>query len=67
MLEHEANMFHADDINSDGNNESELHGYGLRPQPRGRTDLNGFNSALWMGLGWVLLVLALLFPFPWWW
>ena len=38
-----------------------------RPQPRRRTDLIGFNSALWMGLGWVLLVLALVFPFPWWW
>jgi hypothetical protein len=60
-------MSHTDDINSDGNNESERYGYRLRPQPRRRTDLIGFNSTLWMGLGWVLLVLALVFPFPWWW
>ena len=39
----------------------------FRPQPRRRSDLMGFNSTLWMGLGWVILVLALVFPFPWWW
>jgi hypothetical protein len=27
----------------------------------------GFNSTLWMGFGWVILILALVFPFPWWW
>jgi len=27
----------------------------------------GFNSTLWMGLGWVILILAVVFPFPWWW
>ena len=39
----------------------------LWPQPRRRTDLMGFNSTLWMGVGWVILILALVFPFPWWW
>jgi hypothetical protein len=38
----------------------------LRPQPRRRTDLMGFNSTLWMALGW-LIVILLLFPFPWAW
>jgi hypothetical protein len=38
----------------------------LRPRPRRRTDLMGFNSSWWMGFGWALLVLALTFPFPWW-
>ena len=39
----------------------------VRPQPRRRTDLMGFNSTWWMAVGWVLLILVLLFPFPWWW
>jgi hypothetical protein len=40
--------------------------YHLRPEPRRRSDLMGFNSSWWMGFGWALLVLALTFPFPWW-
>jgi hypothetical protein len=60
-------MSHTQGGNSDGNNESDQRRYDLRPQPSHRTDLMGFNSTLWMGLGWVLLVLALVFPFPWWW
>jgi hypothetical protein len=60
-------MSHTQDVNSDSNNESERRRYDLGPQSRRRTDLMGFNSTVWMGLGWVLLVLALLFPFPWWW
>ena len=39
----------------------------LRPQPRRRTDLMGFNSAVWMALGWVIVILLLVFPFPWAW
>jgi hypothetical protein len=26
-----------------------------------------FNSTLWMALGWAILVLVVVFPFPWWW
>ena len=37
----------------------------LRPQPRRRTDLMGFNSTLWMALGWLIVILLLVFPFPW--
>ena len=39
----------------------------LRPQPRRRTDLMGFNSTLWMALGWLIVILLLVFPFPWAW
>jgi hypothetical protein len=41
--------------------------YHLRPEPPRRTDFMGFNSTWWMAVGWVLLILVLLFPFPWWW
>jgi hypothetical protein len=37
----------------------------VRPQPRRRTDLMGFNSTWWMALGWLIVILLLLFPFPW--
>jgi len=60
-------MSRTQDANIDGNSKSGPRRRDLRPQPRRRTDLMGFNSTLWMGLGWVLLVLALVFPFPWWW
>ena len=60
-------MSHTQDINSDGSDESGRRTDDLRPQPRRRTDLMGFNSTIWMGLGWVVLVLALVFPFPWGW
>ena len=39
----------------------------LRPQPRRRTDLMGFNATLWMALGWLVVILLLVFPFPWAW
>jgi hypothetical protein len=41
--------------------------YHLRPQPRRRTDLMGFNSTWWMALGWLIVILLLVFPFPWAW
>jgi hypothetical protein len=41
--------------------------YHLRPEPPRRTDFMGLNSTWWMAVGWVLLILVLLFPFPWWW
>jgi hypothetical protein len=39
--------------------------YQVRPQPRRRSDLMGFNSRLWMALGWLIVILLLVFPFPW--
>ena len=41
--------------------------YDLRPEPRCRTDFMGFNSTWWMAVGWLLLILLLVFPSPWWW
>ena len=35
---------------------------GVRPEPRDRTDHSPWTSAL----GWLLVILALIFPFPWW-
>jgi hypothetical protein len=55
------------DISRNANDKRGRRWHYLRPQTRRRTDLMGFNSTLWMGLGWALLVLALVFPFPWWW
>ena len=40
--------------------------YHLRPKPRRRTDLWGFNSAWWMALGWPLLIVLAISPWPWW-
>jgi hypothetical protein len=47
-------MSRTHDDNSDGNEDR-------------RRRVTGFGSTLWMGLGWVILILALVFPFPWWW
>lgn len=41
--------------------------YHLRPQPRRRTDVMGFNSTWWMVVGWVIVFLLVVYPFPWWW
>ena len=51
----------------DGHHDDGRRWHDLRPQPRRRSDLLGINSTLWMGLGWVIVILALVFPFPWWW
>jgi hypothetical protein len=40
--------------------------YHLRPEPRRRTDLWGFNSTWWMALGWPLLIFFAISPWPWW-
>ena len=40
--------------------------YHLRPKPARRTDLWGFNSTWWMVLGWPLLVVFAISPWPWW-
>jgi hypothetical protein len=41
--------------------------YHIQPEPRRRTDFMGFNSTWWMALGWLLLLIVVAFPFPWWW
>ena len=41
--------------------------YRLRPEPRRRTDFMGVNSTWWMALGWLVLLIVVAFPFPWWW
>jgi hypothetical protein len=41
--------------------------YHLRPEPRRRTDFMGFNSTWWMAVGWVIVFLLVVYPFPWWW
>ena len=38
----------------------------FRPAPRRRTDLMGVNSKWWMALGWLILILLVTFPFPFW-
>jgi hypothetical protein len=40
--------------------------YQLRPKPRRRTDLFGFNSTWWMALGWTILIVLAIVPIPWW-
>jgi hypothetical protein len=25
------------------------------------------SSAAWMAVGWILLIVVVVFPFPWWW
>jgi hypothetical protein len=42
--------------------------YHLRPEPRRRSDLMGFNSTLWMVLIWALIIIIVLVisPWPWW-
>jgi hypothetical protein len=39
----------------------------LRPQPRRRTDLMGFNSMWWMAAVWTIVIVVAFFPFPGWW
>jgi hypothetical protein len=41
--------------------------YHLRPEPRRRIDVMGFNSTWWMALVWLVVILVAVFPFPWWW
>ena len=40
--------------------------YRLRPKPRRGTDFMGFNATWWMALGWVGLLIVIVFPSPWW-
>ena len=40
--------------------------YHLRSEPRRRADLMGFSSTLWMAVGWLIVIVLIFFPFPWW-
>lgn len=51
----------------EGFDDRERRWYQLRPKPRRRTDLWGFNSTWWMALGWPLLIVFAISPWPWWW
>lgn len=59
-------MSRTQDVSRDGDNESRPRRHDLTPQPGHRNDRMGFSSTLWMALAWVILILALVFPFPWW-
>jgi hypothetical protein len=51
----------------DGGDDHGRRRYDLQPEPRGRTDFMGLNSTWWMALGWLVLLIVVAFPFPWWW
>ena len=40
--------------------------YHLRPEPRRRSDLMGFNSTWWMVVAWALVTVLIVLPLPWW-
>lgn len=40
--------------------------YHLRPEPRRRSDLMGFNSTWWMVVVWALVIVLIVLPLPWW-
>ena len=40
--------------------------YHVRPQPRRRTDLMGINSTWWMALLWLIVIVLVVYPGPWW-
>jgi hypothetical protein len=41
--------------------------YQLRAEPRRRTDFMGLKAKWWMALGWLVVLIVVAFPFPWWW
>jgi hypothetical protein len=41
--------------------------YHLRPEPRRRSDLMGFNSTWWMVAVWALIIVLIVSPWPWGW
>jgi hypothetical protein len=58
-------MTRENEIESIGNRGRRWHH--LRPRPRRRSDLMGFNSMWWMALAWVLVIVLIIYPFPLWW
>ena len=53
-----------DDADADARGRS---WYQLRPELRCWMDFMGFNSTWWMALGWLVVLIVVAFPFPWWW
>jgi hypothetical protein len=51
---------------TDATDDRQRRWYHLRPKPRRRTDLWGFNSTWWMVLGLPLLIFFGVSPWPWW-
>jgi hypothetical protein len=41
--------------------------YHLRPEPRRRTDFMGVNSTWWMAVVWLIVIVLVVSPYPWWW
>jgi hypothetical protein len=62
---HIAGPQHGDDI--EATDDRGRRWYHVRPEPRRCTDLMGFNSTWWMAVVWLILILLVVFPFPWWW
>jgi hypothetical protein len=52
-----------EEIEADADRGRRWHDVG--PQPRRRDFM--LNSRFWMALGWLLVILLAVFPFPWWW
>ena len=52
---------------TEGTSDRDRRWHHLRPEPRRRSDLMGFNSTWWMVLAWVLVVVLIVYPFPLWW
>jgi hypothetical protein len=63
--EHHISEPHGEDDNG-GTDRRGRRWYHLRPHPRRRTDLMGFGSTWWMAVGWLILILLVVFPFPFW-
>jgi hypothetical protein len=47
-------------------NDNERRWYHLRPRPRRRTDLMGFNSTWWMVAVWLIVIVLVVYPYPGW-
>jgi hypothetical protein len=58
---------HMREDESDPTAERRRRWYHIRPEPRRRTDLMGFNSVWWMLVVWLVVIVVAVFPFPWWW
>ena len=61
-------MAHTSDA-ADGGTATKDNGrrwYHLRPKPRRRTDLLGFNSTWWMVAVWLIVIVLAVYPYPGW-
>ena len=62
--EHYITSLHGDE--SERTDERGRRWHDLRPEPRRRTDLMGFNYTWWITVVWVIVIALIVFPFPWW-